>query len=160
MEATETDLSFKVSGLIEYIFFQEGDWVNSGQKTAGLEAKDLKDEVDRARATMLSAKANLAKLETGYRPQEIPLGSYIYDSARGQDPVIRLGMLHYFETKNIGKKTKRAEAFASYDDKLSQHEKELVTAFITEEGVLRPPYGAALERFVAAADPERAHRAP
>ena len=71
MEATETDLSFKVSGLIEYIFFQEGDWVNSGQKTAGLEAKDLKDEVDRARANMLAAKANLAKQEAGYRPQEI-----------------------------------------------------------------------------------------
>ena len=50
----------------------------------------------------------------GYPPEEIPLGSYIYDSARGQDPVIRLGMLHYFETKNIGKKTKRAEAFAAY----------------------------------------------
>jgi HlyD family secretion protein len=71
MEATETDLSFKVSGLIEYIFFQEGDWVKSGQKTAGLEAKDLKDEVDRARASMASAKANLAKLEAGYRPQEV-----------------------------------------------------------------------------------------
>ena len=71
LEATETDLSFKVSGLIEYIFFQEGDWVKSGQKTAGLEAKDLKDEVDRARAGMASAKANLAKLEAGYRSQEI-----------------------------------------------------------------------------------------
>ncbi len=71
MEATETDLSFKVSGLIESIYFQEGDWVSSGQKTAGLEAKDLKDEVDRARATMLSAKANLAKMEAGYRSQEI-----------------------------------------------------------------------------------------
>ena len=71
MEATETDLSFKVSGLIEYIFFQEGDWVNSSQKAAGLEAKDLKDEVDRARADMLASKANLAKLETGYRSQEI-----------------------------------------------------------------------------------------
>ena len=71
LEATETDLSFKVSGLIEYIFFQEGDWVSSGQKTAGLEAKDLKDEVDRARASMASAKANLAKLEAGYRSQEI-----------------------------------------------------------------------------------------
>jgi len=58
----------------------------------------------------------------GYALDEIPLGSYIYDSARGQDPVIRLGMLHYFETKNIGKKTKRAEAFASYQDKLSQHD--------------------------------------
>ena len=52
MEATQTDLSFKVSGLIEYIFFQEGDWVKSGQKTAGLEAKDLKDEVDRALACL------------------------------------------------------------------------------------------------------------
>jgi hypothetical protein len=58
----------------------------------------------------------------GYRPEELPLGSYIYDSARGQDPYIRLGMLHYFETKNIGKKTKRIEAFASYDDKVSQHD--------------------------------------
>lgn len=58
----------------------------------------------------------------GYRPAELPLGSYIYDSARGQNPVIRLGMLHYFETKNIGKKTRRAEAFASYNDRVSQHD--------------------------------------
>jgi HlyD family secretion protein len=71
LEATETDLSFKLAGIIEYIYFQEGDWISSGQKAAGLEAKDLRDEVDRARANMLAAKANLAKLETGYRPQEI-----------------------------------------------------------------------------------------
>lgn len=71
MEATETDLSFKVPGIINYIFFQEGEWVNSGQTVAGLEDKDLKDEVDRAQANMAAAKANLAKLETGYRPQEI-----------------------------------------------------------------------------------------
>lgn len=71
MEATETDLSFKVSGLIEFVYFQEGDWVRTGQKVAGLEAKDLKDEVDRARANMLAAKANLAKQEAGYRPQEV-----------------------------------------------------------------------------------------
>jgi uncharacterized ferritin-like protein (DUF455 family) len=58
----------------------------------------------------------------GFEPEEMPLGSYIYDSARGQDPAIRLGMLHYFETKNIGKKTKRANAFASYEDKMSQHD--------------------------------------
>ena len=71
MEATETDLSFKVSGLIEFIFFQEGDWVASSQKVAGLEAKDLRDEVDRAKATLAAAAANLAKLEKGYRPQEV-----------------------------------------------------------------------------------------
>jgi hypothetical protein len=58
----------------------------------------------------------------GFEPDEIPLGTYIYDSARGEDPIIRLGMLHYFETKNIGKKTERANAFGSYDDRLSQHD--------------------------------------
>jgi HlyD family secretion protein len=71
MEATETDLSFKVAGLIQYIYFQEGDWISSGQVVAGIEAKDLKDEVDSARAKLAAATANLAKYETGYRPQEV-----------------------------------------------------------------------------------------
>jgi uncharacterized ferritin-like protein (DUF455 family) len=60
----------------------------------------------------------------GFDPAEVPLGTYIFDSARGQSPVIRLGMLHYFETKNIGKKTKRAQAFAEYQDRMSQHDME------------------------------------
>jgi len=71
MEATETDLAFKVSGIIQYIFFQEGDWVSVNQAVAGLEAKDLKDEVDRTRAALAASKANLNKYEAGYRPQEI-----------------------------------------------------------------------------------------
>jgi HlyD family secretion protein len=71
MEATETDLAFKVSGIIQYIFFQEGDWVSMNQVVAGLEAQDLRDEVDHARAALAAAKANLDKFEHGYRPQEI-----------------------------------------------------------------------------------------
>jgi uncharacterized ferritin-like protein (DUF455 family) len=58
----------------------------------------------------------------GFTRAEMPLGTYIYDSARGQPPIIRLGMLHYFETKNISKKSKRTQAFASYQDQLSQHD--------------------------------------
>ena len=60
----------------------------------------------------------------GFALDEMPLGSYIYDSAAGQEPIIRLGMLHYFETKNIGNKVKRAEAFAQYQDRMSQHDME------------------------------------
>jgi len=71
MEATETDLAFKVAGIIDYIFFQEGDWVSSGQVVAGLEAQDLKDEVERNRGALAAAKATMAKMEAGYRPQEI-----------------------------------------------------------------------------------------
>ena len=62
--------------------------------------------------------------EWGFELQEMPLGSYIYDSAAGQEPIIRLGMLHYFETKNIGNKVKRAEAFGHYQDRMSQHDME------------------------------------
>ena len=87
----------------------------------------------------------------GYQPHEIPLGSYIYDSARGQDPVIRLGMLHYFETKNIGKKTKRAEAFASYDDKLSQHDMD----FDWADETIHAAYGHRWLDALRALHPER-----
>ncbi len=71
IEATETDLSFKVPGLITLINFDEGDWIKLGQPVAELDAKDLKDDVHAAQSKLASAKANLDKLETGYRPQEI-----------------------------------------------------------------------------------------
>jgi uncharacterized ferritin-like protein (DUF455 family) len=60
----------------------------------------------------------------GFAPAEIPLGTYIYDSAAGQPPVYRLGMLYFFETKNIGKKNERARAFSEYGDDISQHDME------------------------------------
>jgi hypothetical protein len=63
-------------------------------------------------------------LQWGFELQEIPLGTYIYDSARGQDPFYRLAMLFYFETKNIGKKLERAESFARFHDSVSQHDME------------------------------------
>lgn len=55
-------------------------------------------------------------------PSEIPLGTYIYDSASGEDPIYRLGMLYFFETKNIRHKPERAQLFHSYGDMLSQHD--------------------------------------
>ena len=58
----------------------------------------------------------------GFQPAELPLGTYIYDSARGQDPLYRLGMLSFFETKNIGHKSERIKAFRQYHDDMSQHD--------------------------------------
>lgn len=53
---------------------------------------------------------------------QIPLGTYIYDSASGQDPIYRLGMLYFFETKNIRHKLARAQLFHEYGDTLSEHD--------------------------------------
>ncbi len=58
----------------------------------------------------------------GFKPEELPLGTYIYDSAAGQDPIYRLGMLFFFETKNIGHKPVRIKAFHSLGDAASEHD--------------------------------------
>jgi len=70
IEATETDLSFKVPGKISVIHFQEGDWIKAGQLVAQLEAQDLRDQVAVAEGRVAAAEANLTKLLAGSRPQE------------------------------------------------------------------------------------------
>jgi uncharacterized ferritin-like protein (DUF455 family) len=58
----------------------------------------------------------------GVDPAEIPLGTYIYECASGEDPIYRLGMLYFFETKNIKHKPARAQLFHAYGDTASEHD--------------------------------------
>ena len=60
--------------------------------------------------------------EWGTDPGRVPLGTYIYESASGHDPIYRLGMLYFFETKNIRHKSTRAGMFRTYGDRLSEHD--------------------------------------
>ncbi len=67
----------------------------------------------------------LRRLEAwGFEPAQIPLGGYIYEACSGQDPLYRLGMLGYFETKNIGRKRERADAFHALGDSTSEIDME------------------------------------
>jgi hypothetical protein len=60
----------------------------------------------------------------GLPPAATPLGGYIYEACAGQDPLYRLGMLGYFETKNIGRKKERARAFRELGDTTSETDME------------------------------------
>jgi uncharacterized ferritin-like protein (DUF455 family) len=60
----------------------------------------------------------------GLPPEATPLGGYIYEACAGEDPLYRLGMLGYFETKNIGRKKERARAFHELGDTLSETDME------------------------------------
>jgi HlyD family secretion protein len=71
IEATETDLSFKVPGIITKINFQEGDYLQAGAVVAELDGKELRDEVAAARARVKAAEATLARLLAGSRRQEV-----------------------------------------------------------------------------------------
>ena len=71
IEATEVDVGFKVSGRIVSRFFEEGDWVDQGKVLAKLDDEDLRNRLEVARATLMSARARLGKLLAGSRPEEI-----------------------------------------------------------------------------------------
>ena len=58
----------------------------------------------------------------GFEKHEIPVGTYIIDAAKNQDPIFRLGMLYFFETKNIKYKQKRRDEFIEIGDMLSRHD--------------------------------------
>jgi hypothetical protein len=60
----------------------------------------------------------------GLERAQIPLGAYIYEACAGEDPMYRLGMLGYFETKNIGRKRERAREFHELGDSTSEVDME------------------------------------
>ena len=87
-------------------------------ETAGAMLVELSDELgwefvlDAARWTydearhMLMGQRRVASW--GLDLAHVPLGRYIYDAVSdGGDPLYRIGMLGFFETKNIGKKKER-----------------------------------------------------
>jgi HlyD family secretion protein len=71
IEATEVDVGFKISGRIMNRPFEEGAWVERGQVLARLDDEDLRNRLEVARATVVSARARLDKLLAGSRPEEI-----------------------------------------------------------------------------------------
>ena len=71
IETTEVDVGFKISGRIVSRFFEEGDWVDQGKVLAKLDDEDLRNRLEVARATLMSAQARLSKLLAGSRPEEI-----------------------------------------------------------------------------------------
>jgi HlyD family secretion protein len=71
IEITEVEASFKIPGRVIERPVAEGQLINTGQLVARLDDKDLKVEADQRRAQMASARAVLAELKDGSRPEEV-----------------------------------------------------------------------------------------
>jgi uncharacterized ferritin-like protein (DUF455 family) len=52
----------------------------------------------------------------------MPLGSFSYDAGTDADPLVRLGIIFYFETTYIHTKSERSKAFAEFGDRVSSHD--------------------------------------
>lgn len=73
IEVTETVLSFRIPGVLAKRLIDEGDTVKKGDLIAALESKDQQIAVSKAQAAFDNAKAVLAELAAGSRPEEIQI---------------------------------------------------------------------------------------
>lgn len=71
VDIREVTLGFRVAGRVERMMFDEGDKAKAGDLLAELDKEPFEEELALRKAQVGEAKAKLAKLEAGTRPQEI-----------------------------------------------------------------------------------------
>ena len=71
VEATEADLGFQVAGRVDFIGPAEGDALAAGDEVARLDAQQLQAGRDAAAFQLEAARALLAEMERGPRPEEV-----------------------------------------------------------------------------------------
>lgn len=71
VDVREVEMAFRVPGRLAKMYFDEGDRVKKGQLLAEIDPEPYREALAAAEARAAQAKAELAKLEAGNRPQEI-----------------------------------------------------------------------------------------
>ena len=71
VDVREVDMAFRVGGRIARIGVDEGDKVQPGQVLATIDTASLDSRIGEAAAQVAQARAQLEKLENGYRSQDI-----------------------------------------------------------------------------------------
>lgn len=84
VDVREVEMAFRVPGRISAIPVEEGDRVAEGDLLAVLDARPVEDRVGQADASIAEARAALARLVNGNRPQEITAARARLDAAQAR----------------------------------------------------------------------------
>jgi len=71
VDIREVELAFRVPGRLVAMDVDEGETIKAGQHLARIDPQPYRDALAAAEAGVLQAKANVDKLESGVRPQEV-----------------------------------------------------------------------------------------
>ncbi len=91
IEVVDAQVSFKIAGRVESRPVDEGMYIDKGTVVALLDTSDLKLQVDQRRAEWDAAKAALAALVAGSRPQEIAAAKAAMDKSAATLEELRNG---------------------------------------------------------------------
>jgi len=61
-------------------------------------------------------------LSWGFSMGQMPMGTLVYDAVAGEDPLLRLCIVYFFESTLIGTKPERAKTFRAFGDAVSSHD--------------------------------------
>jgi len=87
MVGAEVRVGSRISGKVEHLYANIGDQVKAGDPIAKIEDTDLRARVARAEAELASARAQLALLQRGARPEEISEAEAILQQAKAELPL-------------------------------------------------------------------------
>lgn len=137
-------LGFRVSGRVAAMHFEEGDNAQKNEVMAVLDQEPFKEDVALAEAQLASAKAEVKKLESGSRPEEI---SQAKAQVQAKQATLRNAQYVYARQEELMKKgvASRQEydqALAARDEaraalESAQETLQLAQAGFREEDILR-----------------------
>src|SRR4051812_16622724 len=84
MAAHKIELASKVIGRVEWVGVEMGDKINKGQELVRLESDEFKARVAQQQGLLDNAKAYLAELQAGSRPQEIAAAQARLEQAQAE----------------------------------------------------------------------------
>jgi HlyD family secretion protein len=118
IEATEVDVSAKVSGHLLTLTVDEGSPVQEGQVIATLDGAELQAQVNQAQGAYASAQANLANLLAGTREEQIRQGQATLAQAQAaaDGAQKQLALVQESYAKSTELKAQVDAAQASYDE--------------------------------------------
>jgi HlyD family secretion protein len=82
VDIREVELAFRVGGRLQTMHYEEGDSVAAGDVVAEIDSEPYSEALAVAQARVAQARANLAKLEAGSRPQEVARARAAVDQAQ------------------------------------------------------------------------------
>ncbi|MEW6186152.1 MAG: efflux RND transporter periplasmic adaptor subunit [Thermodesulfobacteriota bacterium] len=84
IEVTSVEASFKIPGRVEERPVREGQGIEAGRLVARLDDQDLRLEIAGRQAQAAAARAFLAELKSGSRPEEIAQAAAVLERARAE----------------------------------------------------------------------------
>ena len=152
VEIRRVHLGFRVSGRIETILFEEGDFVKQGEVIATLDSKPNRDALAVAQAQQDRAAAELTRMHNGPRPQEIEQARAMLAEGRAS---LRLCEAELERTEKL--LPTKAKTQSEYEATLAQRDEALAkvrhgeeTLNLLEEGFRKEDIAIAQSQFAEA----------